>query len=80
MLKLAAGRSWACRHLDLSIVGSNFVANLGVPCPACDVENARLRAIVVAAKPSTASIEPEGGQAVIGTVGDLTGLRTGYIG
>jgi hypothetical protein len=68
VLQLAVFEVRACRQLDLSVVSLHVVTNLGVPGRAGDVEDAGFRTVVVTTKPSALSVEPEGGQAIVGTI------------
>lgn len=80
MLELAVVETRARRHFNLCVVSGNLVASLSVPGPACDVEHAWIRAIIVTAEPSAFGIEPVGWHAIVGTIGDFARLGAGNIG
>ena len=76
MLKRAVIEVRTRRHLDLGVVSFNIVTGIGIPGRASDVEDAGIRAIVVAAEPYIGGVEPESRQAVVRTIGDVTRLGT----
>lgn len=80
VLQLAVFRLRARRQLDLSVVRSDLIAELGIPGPACDVENAGPWAVIVTAEPGALGVEPEGGQAVVGAIGNLAKFSTCNVG
>lgn len=80
VLELAALEGGACRDFDLSVVRRHLVAELAVPGPASGIEDARLRAVVVASEPGACGVEPKCGLTVVGAVGDLTSLGTRCVG
>jgi hypothetical protein len=74
VLQLTVFEVRTCRQLDLSVISLRVATEFGIPGRASDIEDAGFRTVVVTTKPSALSVEPEGAQAIVGTIGDLARL------